>query len=151
MSDNSVLFIQIGKAHPDPVVETASMASVEPPDVKYELSLPEETIEEGKLSALQLESITYACQQHEQFLPNGDRAGFLIGDGAGVGKGRTIAGLIFENFCKNRKRAIWVSVSNDLKYDAERDLGDIGAKGIEVHFLSKVREKAHYQQPQRLL
>ena len=115
------------------------MASVEPPDVKYELSLPEETIEEGKLSALQLESITYACQQHEQFLPNGDRAGFLIGDGAGVGKGRTIAGLIFENFCKNRKRAIWVSVSNDLKYDAERDLGDIGAKGIEVHFLSKVR------------
>lgn len=34
----------------------------------------------------------YASQQHEQFLPDGTRAGFLIGDGAGVGKGRTIAG-----------------------------------------------------------
>jgi hypothetical protein len=60
------------------------------------------------------------------------------GDGAGVGKGRTIAGLIYENFLQGRKKAIWVSVSNDLKYDSERDLKDIGAKGIDVHFLSKV-------------
>ena len=68
-----------------------------------------------------------------------NRAGFLIGDGAGVGKGRTIAGVIFENYLKGRKRAIWVSVSNDLKYDAERDLKDIGAEGIDVHFLSKMK------------
>ena len=63
---------------------------------------------------------------------------FRLGDGAGVGKGRTIAGLILENFIEGRKKAIWVSVSNDLKYDSERDLKDIGAKGIDVHFLSKV-------------
>lgn len=31
------------------------------------------------------------------------------------------------------------SVSNDLKYDAERDLKDIGAKNISVHSLNKVR------------
>ena len=36
--------------------------------------------------------LVYASQQHEQFLPDGNRAGFLVGDGAGVGKGRTIAG-----------------------------------------------------------
>lgn len=60
------------------------------------------------------------------------------GDGAGVGKGRTIAGVIFENYMKGRKKAIWVSVSNDLKYDAERDLKDIGASKIEVHPLNKV-------------
>ena len=115
------------------------MASVEPPNVYYELSLPDEVIDEGRLSALQLESIVYTSQQHDQFLDDGNRAGFLIGDGAGVGKGRTIAGIIYENFCKGRKRAVWVSVSNDLKYDAERDLKDIGATGIDVHFLSKVR------------
>ena len=40
---------------------------------------------------------------------------------------------------KGRKRAIWVSVSNDLKYDAERDLSDIGSEGIDVHFLSKMK------------
>ena len=63
----------------------------------------------------------------------------MIGDGAGVGKGRTIAGVIFDNYLKGRKRAIWVSVSNDLKYDAERDLKDIGAEHIDVHFLSKMK------------
>lgn len=31
-----------------------------------------------------------------------------------------------------------LSVSNDLKVDAERDLSDIGAGRIEVHALNKV-------------
>ena len=38
-----------------------------------------------------------------------------------MGKGRTIDGVIYENYLKGRKRAIWVSVCNDLKYDEERD------------------------------
>ena len=41
-------------------------------------------------------------------MASGERAGFLIGDGAGVGKGRTIAGIILENFLQGRKKAIWV-------------------------------------------
>ncbi|KMQ97410.1 protein strawberry notch [Lasius niger] len=131
--------LKLGRKHPDPVVETASLSSVEPTDVWYKVSITEETIRSGALSALQLESITYASQQHEHLLPDGTRAGFLIGDGAGVGKGRTIAGIIFENYLKSRKRAIWVSVSNDLKYDAERDLKDIGASKIEVHPLNKFK------------
>ncbi|XP_032457238.1 protein strawberry notch isoform X2 [Nasonia vitripennis] len=131
--------LKLGRKHPDPVVETASLSSVEPTDVWYKFSIPDETILSGALSALQLESITYASQQHEHLLPDGSRAGFLIGDGAGVGKGRTIAGIIFENYLKGRKRAIWISVSNDLKYDAERDLKDIGASKIEVHALNKFK------------
>uniref|UniRef100_A0A7M4FJ90 Protein strawberry notch homolog 1 n=1 Tax=Crocodylus porosus TaxID=8502 RepID=A0A7M4FJ90_CROPO len=107
--------------------------------VWYQTSISEETIDNGWLSALQLEAVTYAAQQHETFLPNGDRAGFLIGDGAGVGKGRTIAGIIYENYLLGRKRAVWFSVSNDLKYDAERDLRDIGAKNILVHSLNKFK------------
>lgn len=130
--------MKLGKKHPDPVVETASLSSVEPADVTYELSIPMDTINSGSLSALQLEAITYTCQQHDHLLPDGSRAGFLIGDGAGVGKGRTIAGLIFENFVKGRKKAIWVSVSNDLKFDAERDLADIGTTNIKVYSLNKV-------------
>uniref|UniRef100_A0A8D9EDV4 Protein strawberry notch n=1 Tax=Cacopsylla melanoneura TaxID=428564 RepID=A0A8D9EDV4_9HEMI len=131
--------LKIGRKHPDPVVETASLSSVEPNDVWYNISIPEPTIKTGSLSALQLEAITYASQAHEQFLPDGTRAGFLIGDGAGVGKGRTIAGCILENWLKGRKRALWVSVSNDLKYDAERDLKDIGAPKIDVHPMNKFK------------
>lgn len=120
-------------------METASLSSVEPTNVYYKMSIPSETINSGMLSALQLESITYAAQAHEHTLPDGSRAGFLIGDGAGVGKGRTIAGIIFENYLKGRKRAIWISVSNDLKYDAERDLKDIGASKLLVHSLNKLK------------
>ena len=131
--------VTIGLKHPDPVVETASLASVVPPDVCYKLALPDKTIKSGSLSALQLESVIYSCQQHEQMLPDGSRAGFLIGDGAGVGKGRTVSGVIFENYLRGRKRSIWVSVSSDLKYDAERDLCDIGAEKILVHPLNKMK------------
>ncbi|XP_077318040.1 protein strawberry notch homolog 1 isoform X3 [Lithobates pipiens] len=131
--------LKVGLRHPDPVVETSSLSSVTPPDVWFQTSIPEESIDHGWLSALQLEAVTYAAQQHETFLPNGERAGFLIGDGAGVGKGRTIAGIIFENYLLSRKRSLWFSVSNDLKYDAERDLRDIGAKNIQVHSLNKFK------------
>ncbi|XP_076847381.1 protein strawberry notch homolog 2a [Brachyhypopomus gauderio] len=129
----------IGISHPDIVVETSTLSSVPPPDITYALSIPDSTISMGMLSALQLEAIIYACQQHEVILKNKQRAGFLIGDGAGVGKGRTVAGIIVENFLKGRKRALWFSVSNDLKYDAERDLRDIDAPGIPVFALNKIK------------
>ncbi|XP_059744097.1 protein strawberry notch homolog 2 isoform X5 [Bos taurus] len=128
---------KIGRQHPDRVVETSTLSSVPPPDITYTLALP--SSDSGALSALQLEAITYACQQHEVLLPSGQRAGFLIGDGAGVGKGRTVAGVILENYLRGRKKALWFSVSNDLKYDAERDLRDIAAPGIAVHALSKIK------------
>nr|KAF6347335.1 strawberry notch-like protein 2 [Pipistrellus kuhlii] len=128
---------KVGKQHPDRVVETSTLSSVPPPDITYTLALP--SSDSGVLSALQLEAITYACQQHEVLLPSGQRAGFLIGDGAGVGKGRTVAGIILENYLRGRKKSLWFSVSNDLKYDAERDLRDINAPDIAVHALSKIK------------
>ena len=33
----------------------------------------------GTLSALQLESVVYACQRHAQMRPDGSRGGFFIG------------------------------------------------------------------------
>ncbi|XP_061833822.1 si:ch73-63e15.2 isoform X1 [Nerophis lumbriciformis] len=129
----------IGISHPDIVVETNTLSSVPPPDITYNLSIPENTISSGLLSALQLEAIIYACQQHEVILQNNQRAGFLIGDGAGVGKGRTVAGIILENYLKGRKKALWFSISNDLKFDAERDFKDIDASTIPVHALNKIK------------
>ncbi|CAN9500579.1 unnamed protein product [Ophioblennius macclurei] len=129
----------IGISHPDIVVETNTLSSVPPPDITYTLSIPESTINIGLLSALQLEAIIYACQQHEVILQNNQRAGFLIGDGAGVGKGRTVAGIILENYLKGRKKSLWFSISNDLKFDAERDLKDIDAPNIPVHALNKIK------------
>jgi hypothetical protein len=55
-----------------------------------------------------------------------------------IGKGRTIATVIHENYLMGRRRAIWISVSADLYYDAKRDLRDIGVD-IEVHQFSRVK------------
>lgn len=74
----------------------------------------------------------YGCQRHEVDLPVGEkpvwklesdaggegarkgedvtplRAGFLLGDGAGMGKGRTLAGFCVENIARGRNKHVWV-------------------------------------------
>jgi len=50
--------------------------------------------------------------------PPAYRAGFLLGDGAGMGKGRTLAGFVVENIARGRKKHVWISVSSDL-YEGE--------------------------------
>mmetsp|Transcript_20487 Transcript_20487/g.41163 ORF Transcript_20487/g.41163 Transcript_20487/m.41163 type:complete len:1688 (+) Transcript_20487:177-5240(+) len=136
-----------GKIHPDPVVENSTLGAVAPPDVTYNLAMPAEIIYEGKLSNLQLEAVVYGCQRHMTDLPGANdyhgfgrfqsaedivkespaiRAGFLLGDGAGMGKGRTLAGFVVENISRGKKKHVWISVSNDLYEDAKRDLRDLG-------------------------
>lgn len=130
--------LSLGDPHPDPVVETSSLSAVQPPEPTYHLKIMDELEKSKALSCLQIETIVYACQRHLQHLQNGARAGFFIGDGAGVGKGRTVAGLIWENWQHGNQKALWISVGSDLKFDARRDLDDVGAAGVEVHALNKL-------------
>jgi len=87
-----------GRPHPAVIVESASMAAVTPPDITYRPHLATEIVSEGRLSDIQLERVIYAGQRHEQRLPAGARAGFFVGDGTGVGKGRVLAGIIADNW-----------------------------------------------------
>ncbi|VDO04076.1 unnamed protein product [Rodentolepis nana] len=131
--------LDLGRRHPDAVVESSTLSGVDPPEINYHLNLPKEVIDSGSLSSAQLEAVVYACQRHRIMLPNGQRGGFLIGDGAGMGKGREIAAIIYENYMQGRKKALWLSVSNDLKRDAERDLCDVGHYNAVVHSLNKFK------------
>ncbi|XP_010429815.1 PREDICTED: protein strawberry notch-like [Camelina sativa] len=130
--------LSIGPPHPDPIVETSSLSAVQPPEPTYDLKIKEELERSKALSCLQIETLVYACQRHLQHLADGTRAGFFVGDGAGVGKGRTIAGLIWENWKHGRKKALWISIGSDLKYDARRDLDDVGATSVGVNPLNKL-------------
>ncbi|CAM9374360.1 unnamed protein product [Chrysoparadoxa australica] len=56
----------------------------------------------------------------------------MLGDGAGVGKGRQLAALIYENVLKGRSKHVWFSVSADLKEDSQRDFADSDWKCGEV-------------------
>ena len=48
---------------------------------KSSLSRGDDIVDNGKLSKLQLEGVSYACQKHCELLPDGSRAGFMIGRG----------------------------------------------------------------------
>ncbi|XP_064538491.1 titin homolog isoform X2 [Drosophila montana] len=128
--------------HPDEVVERSTLLSLDLPKMTYKpsLSLSPKATDPHRLSDLQLEAIIYACQAHEQILPSGQRAGFLLGDGAGVGKGRTLAAIIYENFQQGRNRALWISVSEHLRFEVERELNYIGVGGqIKVEPIGKFK------------
>ena len=131
---------QAGCDHPADVAEAASLAATPAPRCSYPLldALPDELISGGKLSSLQIESVSLACQRHLQVWPatgsalSGTRAGFFLGDGAGVGKGRQLAAIVLDNVARGRDRHVWFSTSADLRVDAVRDLRDLGCH-VPVH------------------
>lgn len=117
-----------GRPHPGDIAEPASLAAIALPRNDYPLdAFPAEVITSGKLSSLQLEGMRYACERHRHWLPSGERQGFFLGDGAGVGKGRQISAIILDGYVRGRPKHVWVSSSTDLYQDAVRDLRDLGA------------------------
>lgn len=117
-----------GRPHPGDIAEPASLAAISLPHNDYPLdAFPSDIISNGKLSSLQLEGMRYACERHRHWLPSGERQGFFLGDGAGVGKGRQISAIILDNHVRGRPKHVWISSSTDLYQDAVRDLRDLGA------------------------
>jgi predicted ABC-type ATPase len=114
------------KPHPTPMVESAAMAAVDMPTPNYAPQLDKDVVPQGKLSLAQIEQVVYAGQAHSDRLPNGERRGYFVGDGTGVGKGRIISGIIMDNWNQGRKKAVWLSKTFDLIQDAKRDADGIG-------------------------
>ncbi len=119
--------------HPANVVESTTMASVEPPDITYKHSLPAELIIEGRVSDLQIEDTIYAGQATETKLPDGNRRGHWNGDGTGIGKGREIYAFIYDQFQHGRRKHVHVSASHQLVADAERDRDAVGLPLPIIH------------------
>lgn len=129
------------KPHPGKLVESAAMGAVEPPDATYVPHLPQELIDSGMPSSAQLENIVYAGQAHQQFLPSGERKGYFIGDGTGVGKGLQLASIILDNFNQGRRKAVWVSEKPELIEDARRDWADLEQDKKDVFSFQKFKNK----------
>ena len=104
-------------------VQAGTLSGVELPPATYPIrdSLPPSIVRDGVLSSLQLEGCLYACQRHQQLLPNGARAGFFLADGAGVGKGRQLASIIVDSLHRGiSNKHVWLSVSTDLHLETNR-------------------------------
>ncbi|BAZ71007.1 hypothetical protein NIES4106_58040 (plasmid) [Fischerella sp. NIES-4106] len=57
----------------------------------------------------------------------------------GAGKGRQIAGILLDNWCQGRRKAIWVSKSSALIEDARRDWCALGGNQKHIIDLSNIK------------
>lgn len=132
--------------HPGKLVESAAMASVEPVNPTYSPKIPERAIKSGAISIAQLEAVVYAGQAHNELLPDGSRRGFFIGDGTGVGKGREIASILWDNWNHGRRKHVWLSQNSPLLKDAERDIKGVGWGDGRLFELGKIALDAAIKQ-----
>ena len=138
------------------------MASVAPPKPSYQPHLPASAGAGGLLSDAQLESVIYAGEAHAGHLAGSwivdetfdvvsaapddaehamrFRRGWMLGDGTGAGKGRQVAGIILDNWLKGRRRAVWISKSDKLIEDAQRDWSALGQERLLVTPLARFRQ-----------
>jgi hypothetical protein len=138
------------------------MASVAPPRPSYRPHLPPGLVAKGLLSDAQLESVIHAGEAHAGHLAGSwtvdetfdvvsaapentatavrFRRGWFLGDGTGAGKGRQVAGILLDNWLKGRRRAVWVSKSDKLIEDAQRDWSALGQERLLITPLSRFRQ-----------
>lgn len=159
------------QAHPTKLVQSAAMASIAPPKPSYRPRLPANI--HDLLSDAQLETVIYAGEAHADHLAGSwtvdatfdvvsaaredaknavrFRRGFMIGDGTGVGKGRQSAAIILDNWLQGRRKAVWISKSDKLIEDAQRDWSALGMERLLVTPLSRFPQGRPIALPEGIL
>ncbi|MGO4840792.1 strawberry notch-like NTP hydrolase domain-containing protein, partial [Rhizobiaceae sp. 2RAB30] len=120
-----------------------------------------------------LETVIYAGEAHFEYLPGSwtvdetfdvvtaarhdaknavrFRRGFMIGDGTGVGKGRQSACIVLDNWMQGRRKAVWLSRSETLLEDAQRDWSALGMERLLITSQSRFAQGKPITLPEGIL
>jgi len=111
-----IAFHQDLLSHPSQLIQSATLATVEPPVATYRPRLTRRVIKSGRISDAQFEFLVAAGQAHSRHLPTdprtpgeaAKRVGIFLADGTGAGKTNEMLGIVMDNLLRGRLKAILV-------------------------------------------
>lgn len=156
-------------AHPARLIQSATLATVEPPIATYRPRLTRRVIKSGRISDAQFEFLVAAGEAHGRHLPVdptelnavANRTGIYLADGTGAGKTNEMLGVVLDNMIRGRRKAVlvlakrrhlsgfieaWASMGRDRKdfnllWEWKSDESINASKGILVTTYSMLREQ----------
>lgn len=161
------------KPHPTPIIEPSTLVATSNPKPTYQPLLPVEAIERGFISDAQFETVVYALQSITQYLPGSPlgvagpkmKAGYIIGDGTGVGKTNEFCAVTMDQKLRGRKRHIFVVERSkhvehirkawqmiggnpkEIMFQGDRNAGDElpSRNGIMITTYALIRDEKRYR------
>jgi hypothetical protein len=127
--------IKGARRHPSPLVESAALAAIAPPAMKMRPLVAPALLARGILSNEQLEAVTMIADAHERpvwltrprpvYNPAKDSdedrnvpvrvaGGFLLADGTGTGKTRTLCAVIHDQMAQGNDRHVYLTLKSSL-------------------------------------
>ena len=133
------------RAHPAPLIEAKTLASVAVRGAGETPNLPARAIQSGAYSDAQLESVTLAVSAHERKIDvevDGSvmraRQAFLVGDGTGVGKTQICVGVLQHNWNQNRRRHLYLMEKEEHVRGLRKAVTMTGAS-LPIHLFNDVK------------
>lgn len=126
-----------GHEHPIPLALPYDLLAVTMPTQRGCAPLDPDTVKNGRLSIAQLETVARVRAAWRQRLGDGARAGFLLGDGTGAGKTRSLLALAMIVYRETGEPTIYASAKRELIANLADEWAAMGGEPKALYDLSR--------------